>query len=232
MGSDTQSGDSRSKALDVISVLDEGGATGVTEMAQQLSIAKSTAHYHLDTLREKGFVVREGTRYKLSMEFLKFGFRVRQRIPLFEAARTEIDKLGRKTGELVILSTEQRGLGVSLYKAGGSEALDVDAPIGRTATLHDRGLPQTTDQTITSRDELYEELDSIREDGVAFNREEHIEGINGVGVPILNAGGAVRGAVSIAGPTSRMRGATFTENYPYLLSKTRNVIELEIEHNS
>jgi len=232
MGSDTQSGDSRSKALDVISVLDEGGATGVTEMAQQLSIAKSTAHYHLDTLREKGFVVREGTRYKLSMEFLKFGFRVRQRILLFEAARTEIDKLGRKTGELVILSTEQRGLGVSLYKAGGSEALDVDAPIGRTATLHDRGLPQTTDQTITSRDELYEELDSIREDGVAFNREEHIEGINGVGVPILNAGGAVRGAVSIAGPTSRMRGATFTENYPYLLSKTRNVIELEIEHNS
>ena len=232
MGSDTQSGDSRSKALDVISVLDEGGATGVTEMAQQLSIAKSTAHYHLDTLREKGFVVREGTRYKLSMEFLKFGFRVRQRISLFEAARTEIDKLGRKTGELVILSTEQRGLGVSLYKAGGSEALDVDAPIGRTATLHDRGLPQTTDQTITSRDELYEELDSIREDGVAFNREEHIEGINGVGVPILNAGGAVRGAVSIAGPTSRMRGATFTENYPYLLSKTRNVIELEIEHNS
>jgi DNA-binding IclR family transcriptional regulator len=232
MGSDTQSGDSRSKALDVISVLDEGGATGVTEIAQQLSIAKSTAHYHLDTLREKGFVVREGTRYKLSMEFLKFGFRVRQRIPLFEAARTEIDKLGRKTGELVILSTEQRGLGVSLYKAGGSEALDVDAPIGRTATLHDRGLPQTTDQTITSRDELYEELDSIREDGVAFNREEHIEGINGVGVPILNAGGAVRGAVSIAGPTSRMRGATFTENYPYLLSKTRNVIELEIEHNS
>jgi len=254
MDSDTRSGGSRSKTLDVISVLDEGGATGVTEMAQQLSIAKSTAHYHLDTLREKGFVVRDGTRYKLSMEFLKFGFRVRQRIPLFEAAKTEIDKLGRKTGELVILSTEQRGLGVYLYKAGGSEALDVDAPIGRTATLHNRalgkammthfsetkveqilddhGLPQTTDQTITSRDELYEELDRIREEGAAFNREEHIEGINGVGVPILSAGGAVLGAVSIAGPTSRMRGSTFTENYPYLLSKARNVIELELGHNS
>lgn len=250
----TPSGDSRSKTLDVISVLDENGATGVTEIADRLSVAKSTAHYHLDTLREEGFVVREGPEYKLSMEFLKFGFRVRQRIPLYEAAKSEVDKLGRKTGELVILSTEQRGLGVYLYKAGGYEALDVDAPIGRTATLHNRalgkammthfpegkvdrildehGLPRTTDQTITSREGLYEELDGIREEGVAFNREEHIEGINGVGVPILDADGAVAGAVSIAGPTSRMRGSTFTENYPYLLSKARNVIELELGHNS
>lgn len=254
MTPDAGSGDSRSKTLDVISVLDENGATGVTEIADRLGIAKSTAHYHLATLREKGFVVKDGTEYKLSMEFLKFGFRVRQRIPLYEAAKSEIDKLGRKTGELVILSTEQRGLGVYLYKAGGSDALDIDAPIGRTATLHNRalgkammthfpetkvdrildehGLPQTTDQTITDREVLNRELDKIREEGVAFNREEHIEGINGVAVPILDADGDAAGAVSIAGPTSRLRGSTFTENYPYLLSKARNVIELDLEHTS
>jgi DNA-binding IclR family transcriptional regulator len=244
---------SDSTLLEIISLLDKHGTVGVTEVADHLDIAKSTAHYHLNTLLRSDFVIKEGLKYKLGTKLLGIGIQARRRIPLFRAAKEEISKLGSKTNELVILSIEERGLGVYLHKSSNGSALDIDAPIGRTATLHNRalgkamlaylpekrvdeiieqhGLPETTDQTITTREQLDEELEQVRSEGVAFNREEHIEGINGVAVPILNTDGNVLGALNIAGPANRLQGSTFTEDYPYLLSKARNTIELGIEHS-
>lgn len=225
---------------------------GVTEVADTLGIAKSTAHYHLSTLRQNGFVTKNGTRYGLGLSFLKMGLQTRRREPLFDAAKEEIDKLADETGELAILSVEQRGLGVYLYKRGGSNALDIDAPIGGSATLHNRalgkammsrfpearvdeifdrhGLPKTADRTITDRKELKRALQEVRDEGVAFNREESIDGIHGVGVPITSADGEVLGAISVAGPAKRLNGSLFDEELPDLLSRARNVIELNHQH--
>ncbi len=225
---------------------------GVTEVADALDIAKSTAHYHLSTLRQNGFVTKDGARYGLGLSFLKIGLQTRRREPLFDAAKDEIDKLADETGELAILSVEQRGKGVYLYKRGGSDALDIDAPIGGSATLHNRalgkamlsrydeervdeiidrhGLPKTAERTITTRAELNRALRSVREEGVAFNREESIDGIHGVGVPITSAEGAVLGAISVAGPAKRLNGSEFTDDLPDLLSRARNVIELNHQH--
>ncbi|WP_280536449.1 IclR family transcriptional regulator [Halopenitus sp. POP-27] len=253
MSEDTDQRGSDSTLLEIISLLDKHGTVGVTEVADHIDIAKSTAHYHLNTLLRNDFVIKEDMKYKLGTELLGIGIQARRRIPLFRAAKEEISKLGSKTNELVILSIEERGLGVYLHKSSNGSALDIDAPIGRTATLHNRalgkamlayfpkervdeiierhGLPETTDQTITTREQLYVELQRVRKEGIAFNREEHIEGINGVAVPILDADENVLGAVSIAGPANRFQGSTLTEDYPYLLSKTRNTIELEVEHS-
>ncbi|MBB6647658.1 IclR family transcriptional regulator [Halobellus ruber] len=241
-----------STLLDIISVLDREGPMGVTEVAGTLDIAKSTAHYHLSTLRQNGFVTKDGTRYGLGLSFLKMGLETRRREPLFDAAKEEIDKLADETGELAILSVEQRGLGVYLYKRGGSNALDIDAPIGGSASLHNRalgkamlsrydeervddiidrhGLPETAERTITSRAELKDALRNVREEGVAFNREESIDGIHGVGVPITTAEGNVLGAISVAGPAKRLNGSLFNEDLPDILSRARNVIELNHQH--
>jgi DNA-binding IclR family transcriptional regulator len=252
MASGSSEQEQPSTLLDIVSILDREGAMGVTELANELGVAKSTAHYHLSTLRRNGFVIKDGTQYELSLSFLKMGLQTRRREPLFEAAKDEIDKLAAETGELAILSVEQRGLGVYLYKSGGTDALDIDAPIGGSATLHNRalgkamlaefpeervdeiisrhGLSKTADQTITTREELKQELQAVRSEGVAFNREESITGIHGVGVPITSAEGDVLGAVSVAGPAKRLNGSTFTDDLPDLLSRARNVIELNYQH--
>lgn len=252
MSSDTTDRQTGSKILGIISALDERGEAGVTELAEQLDIAKSTVHYHLDTLRKEGYVVKDTKRYRLTLRFMEMGERVRRRIPLYEIAKDEIDTLAAQTGELVILMVEEQCLGVYLYKAGGKGAIDVDAPIGRFATLHNRalgkailahldqsrveeilekrGLPRTTPRTTVDREQLFEELERIRNEDIAFNREEAIEGLHGVAVPILDADGNPLGAISIAGPAKRLEGETFTEQYPTLLSKSRNVIELNVQH--
>lgn len=248
-GADRKTG---TKLLRLIEELDETDGAGVTELADRLSIAKSTCHYHLDTLCSMGYVVRSGQEYQLGLRFLEIGEHVRRRIPLYEAAKGQIDELAAETGELAILMVEERGLGIYLHKAAGADAIDIDAPIGRYARLHNRalgkailayrdrswvegiidrhGLPATTDQTITSPEELFDSLEQIREAGIAYNYQEAIEGLHGVAVPILDENDVVLGAISIAGPSKRLEGNRMNEEFPTLLSQARNVIELEVQN--
>lgn len=241
------------KLLGLVGELDESGRTGVTELADKLDIAKSTCHYHLETLCDTGFLVKEGQQYRLSLRFLEIGERVRRRIPLYEAAKDQIDEIAAETGELVILMVEEQGLGIYLHKAAGEYAIDIDAPLGRFATLHNRalgkailayldrtrveeivdqhGLPRTTDQTITNRETLFDALEQVREEGIAYNYEEAIEGLHGIAVPILDENEAVIGAISIAGPSKRLEGKKLNETYPRLLARARNIIELNVQHS-
>jgi len=242
------------KLLSIISALYEQGPQGVTELAEYLDIPKSTVHYHLQALKNRGYVVQADQKYRIGLRFLEIGGQARRRIPLFEAATDQINDLADKTGDLAILMVEEQGLGTILYKQAGEEAIDMDASIGRRARLHDRalgkailahlseeqvetiieeyGLRQTTEKTIHDREELFDSLEQIREDGVSYNRGEAIDGLRGVAVPILTDEGEVLGAISIAGPAARLEGDRFTEELPEYLFQAKNVIELKIQRNS
>jgi DNA-binding IclR family transcriptional regulator len=243
---------SRHNLVGIVGELAETEALGVTELADRLDVAKSTAHHHLHTLVDEGYVVKDGGKYRLSLRFLRIGRLTQVRVPIYDAATEEINKLAEESNELAILMVEEQGLGVYLHKAAGVNAIDIDAPIGRFATLHNRalgkailahsdrhrveeildehGLQRTTDRTITDRDELFEELERIRSTGVAINREESIEGLHGIAVPLLDGDGTILGAISIAGPSKRLVEDKLTEEYADLLSRARNVIELRIQH--
>jgi DNA-binding IclR family transcriptional regulator len=252
MGTDRTKQKTGTKILSIIDALRAEEALGVTELADRLDIAKSTAHYHVNTLREEGYVVRDGSKYRLSLRFLRIGELTRSRVPIYETATEEIEKLASETDELAILAVEEQGMGVYLHKAAGENAIDIDAPIGRFAYLHNRaygkailayldesrveeildehGLPQTTAQTITDRGELFDQLETIRAQGFAVNREESIEGIHGVAVPILDNDRTVLGGISLAGPSQRLTDEKMTDKYADLLSRARNVVELNVQH--
>lgn len=239
------------KLLSVIRALGDRDSAGVTELAEELSLPKSTVHYHLDLLHQQGLVIKDGTQYRLSLRFLTLGEHVRNQVRVYDVARAQVEWLAEESGELALLMVEEGGMGVYLDKAKGENAIDVDASIGRHAYLHNRalgkailafmsgaevesildehGLPETSENTITDRDELTEELATIREREVAFNDQESIDGFRGVGVPILD-GNSVLGAISVAGPTARMKGDRFHDDLPELLERARNVVELTVQN--
>ena len=68
------------------------------------------------------------------------------------------------------------------------------------------------------------ELNVIREHGVAYDREEHEEGIISIAAPILVSNGRLIGAISIATSTQRRSLAELDEFQPVLLdtAKTRS----------
>jgi len=87
--------------------------------------------------------------------------------------------------------------------ANGKAFLAALSPERLRALLPAR-LERFTPHTITSRATLERELERVRDTGVAFDREEHTEGICAVGSGVSDGGGPVA-AISVPVPASRFQ---------------------------
>lgn len=237
----------------VLDVMVAAGDVGVTELADRLDIGKTTAHRYLRTLTALGFVAETDGRYSLSYRFLLLGELTRRRNKLYQTSRAQVDDLATEFGYFAHLVVETDGYGINLYQARGAEAGDYDYqsvkmqqrdPLYVTAAgkailaeysrervediIEGYEFEPRTDNTITSREELFDALESIRERGYAYNDEEEIQGFRAVAAAIHDEEGAVLGSVTLSAPTSHLSGDTFREEIPALVVKTVNIIEVNI----
>jgi len=70
--------------------------------------------------------------------------------------------------------------------------------------LEQKGLPRLTEKTITDKEELEKELNRIKKQGFALDREENEKDVRCVAAPIKNYQGKVIAAVSISSPVYRI----------------------------
>ncbi|RLM53466.1 IclR family transcriptional regulator [Halobellus sp. Atlit-31R] len=235
-------------SCDILEALRELDGAGVSELAEKLDRSKATIHNHLSTLAANEFVVRNGDLYEVSLRFVDIGEYAKGQIDIYEVAKEEVDRLAEETGEVAQFMIEEHGRGVYLHKARGENAIQTASYTGNRKLLHytalgksilsqlsterinaiiDRhGLPQRTSKTIASREELFDELETIRQKGVAFDDEEVLQGLRCVAAPIKHPNGDVCGAISISGPTSRFKGDRFHKELPEVVEGAANVIEV------
>lgn len=233
------------RSFGIIATLRESGTMTVSEVARTLDIPTSTAHVHLKTLRSLGYVVKEDRAYRLSFRFLRDGSATRQRQHVYQVGKDEIDSLAAESGEVANLGVEENGKRVLLYQSEGSEAVYDNAPVGEYTNMHwtalgksllshlprpkvediveTCGLPTKTDQTITSPERLYTELETIRERGYALEDEERREGIRSVAVP-LTVDKTVVGAISISGTKNRLNDERIDDDILEQLYVAANII--------
>jgi DNA-binding IclR family transcriptional regulator len=238
--------------FEIVQALQKLDGAGITELATELDKSKGSVHNHLSTLYEMGYVTKEGSTYRVAIRFLEHGIYARQRQPLYESGRPEVDALAEETGEMANLLVEEHGKGIYLHRATGEKAVNVDAQIGTLVHLHNtalgkailahlprsraeaildrHGMPQTTERTIDDRDALFERLDRVRERGVAFDDEERLPGLQCLAVPVLKEDGTPEGALSISAPTRRMAEDPLESEFPDLLKDAANVIKLNITY--
>jgi len=239
--------------LRIIESLRELDGAGVTEIANRLERPTSTIHDHLLTLENEEYLISDddGT-YRVGARFLELGEQVRKRMKIYTIARPEIESLAEETGEHSNLMIEEHGRGVFLFRARGSDAVQLDTHAGKRVHLHttalgkaimayrpqkevesilqNHGIPKITEETITSKNKLYEELSEIRDSGVAFDNEERVNGMRCVAVPITDANDRAIAAMSVSGPKSRMIGEKFREKIPNRVLKSANVIEVNMAY--
>lgn len=240
-------------SLRILEALKQRGSAGVTELANELGLPKSTVYSHLRTLREHEYVVQQDEEYCIGLKFLSLGEHTRDRIPIYEVAKPEVTDLAEQTGELANLLIEENGEGVYLFRSKGKKAVSLDTHAGMRVKLHctslgkailaylpeervdkiiDRwGLPARTAATITTREALEKELATIRERGYAQDNSERLSGLRCVAAPIKNPDGRVIGAVSVAGPTSRIKDERFGSEVPELVMSAANVVELNLTYS-
>lgn len=236
--------------LAIVDQLEDSGQAGITELAGAVDVSKSTVHNHLSTLRDHGYVVKEDGQYRLGLKFLQVGETARTGTDLFGAAHQRIDTLVDDEDLVANLAVEERGRGVYLYRTRGSNDLRFSTRAGDTHPLHcsatgkailahatrDRreelldaiDLVEHTEHTITDETDIREELQQIRDRGIAFDDEEYGPGLRCVGVPVFGPEDAVVGAVSLSGPAADMTGSYYRETLPDRLEATKNRIEVNL----
>lgn len=235
-------------AFHILETLEEHDELRLTELAEELDLAKSTAHRYLQTLQSMGYLVREDNHYSLSHRFLHFGTHVRTRDPRYELIDGKVEQVAETTDELVQFITEEHGQAVYVLQAVGENAVKIDTKTGKHDPIHttaggkailstwpreavedhiaEHGLRKLTPHSITDEETLFEELAEIRDLGYSINDQENLKGLKAISVPIVDSNGEAIGALSVSGPTNRMQGEWFEMELPNHLLGVSNELEL------
>jgi DNA-binding IclR family transcriptional regulator len=91
--------------------------------------------------------------------------------------------------------------------------------------VHKNGLDNFTPNTITDMDDFKREMETVREMQLAWEREEHIQNLNGVAAAIRDAHGKMIAAVCINGFTNNVSVAELEQMTGMLLDVTYNISE-------
>lgn len=240
-------------AFEVIEALKELNGAGVTELADHLGVPKSTAHSHLSTLEQFGYIQKQDDTYRLGLRFLDLGGYIRDQMELHQTGRPELEELAEETGDWANLMAEENGQGVYVDFTRGERAVELDIYPGKRVYLHatalgksilahksepevrdaidQHGLPALTEDTVTDEAELFDRLETIRERGYAYDREERLQGLKCVAAPIVINDNHVVGAVSVSGPTTRMKGERFEDEIPEMVTNAANVIGINLTYS-
>lgn len=200
--------------------------------ARQLDVAPSTAHRLLAMLEHYRLVERDPTTkaYTLGPWLSELGRAALGELDLRPLARPALVQLVDRVGETAHLvglegadavfldcvechatvrATPRTGQRLPAHcTAGGKAQLAALARPRVLELLPDESLEGLTPESTRSRAELLRELDRIRAIGYATNRRESEPDVHAAAAAIVDASGAMRGAVTVAGPPERMKPAT------------------------
>lgn len=214
------------KTFGILETLREEEGLSIAEIARRTELTKSTVYRHLQTLAEMGYVVARDGGYYIGLRLLEIAEQTRNREPGYTIAQRKVFELGRETDERPMFLVEEEFEGVYLHRydsptntmvgerrplhalASGKVILSEwdDEKLGRF--LEEKELEEHAKNTITDSETLFEELDTIREQGYALNEEEYMDGLFGVAVPVYTPEDDFLGSLSLFGPRSR-----FTDEY-------------------
>lgn len=250
--SDNRSVKSVQRAMAIVEQIREKDGATVTEIAEESELAKSTVHGYLATMYDEGYLAKDGSVYQVGTKFLRLGEHSRTRLQEYSMINEKVSDLAERTDERAQFVIEEHGQGVFLSRKTGEHAVETNSGTGKRMYLHSTsagksilahfpqekvetvieewGLPVLTENTISDREALLTELEDIRDRGYAFNHGENIEGLHAVGAPLVLEEQGVIGALSISGPTHRMKGEWFNQELPDLLLGIINELELNIAY--
>jgi DNA-binding IclR family transcriptional regulator len=198
-------------------------ALGLSEISHRVGLPKSTVHRLASQLCAVGWLERNSGGYRVGLKLLELGSVALQRTGLREAAYKHLHSLAVRTGLVVHLGILDHGEVVYLdrvmttrvslpTRVGGREPAYCTA-LGKVMLAFEDPASQMsalaspwrrTEFTIVQPRAIQAALDSARQTGIAYDREEAYRGLGCVASPI-RSGDRVIGAVSVTGPIARIR---------------------------
>lgn len=235
------------RAVSVLEILAQRGNAGVTEVAAEIDVHKSTAFRLLSALEARGLVEQTGERGKYALGFgvVRLAGAVTGRIDVVQQGRPVCDRLAQELSETVNIAVLQKRYTVNLYQARGPGAITAHNWVGHltpshatssgkillahlpaeefTELLAETGMKRMTARTVTSKAALRKDLAKTRECGYSVTVEEYEIGLHAMAAPIRSQDGVVVAALSASGPAYRLTEERIHELAPLLIEGAEEI---------
>ncbi|KUL20975.1 IclR family transcriptional regulator [Streptomyces regalis] len=235
------------RAISVLEILAQRGEAGVSEVAGEIEVHKSTAFRLLGALEARGLVEQAGERgkYRLGFGIVRLAGAVTGRIDITQQGRPVCERLAEELGETVNIAVMQEHYAINLYQVRGPGAITAHNWVGQLTPLHATssgkillahlpskeraallssvGMKKVTPRTITAKTKLEKNLAEARERGYAFTLEELEVGLHAMAAPVRNRDGDVIAALSASGPGYRLTEERLHELSPVLLKGAQEI---------
>ena len=220
------------RALEILVALGKSQRDmGVTELAKNMGVQKSTVHSLLQTLLNRGFVQQNGNgRYALGIKLLELGEICGSRLDIRTVARPIMTELADETGKVTLLAVLSHDELIIIDKVEPARPFLIipkfdfslaahSTAVGKVLLAHasdevldivlDRRFPQYTPYTLTDHEDIKTELAHVRVNGYAIGCDETVEGLTCVAVPVQDASGLTAAALSVSSATSLLGPAEY-----------------------
>jgi DNA-binding IclR family transcriptional regulator len=216
------------RALRALELIAEEGELGVTDLGRGLGVHKATASRLAATLADGGLLERDPTsdRYRLGFGLIRLVGAAMASIDLVRTAHPVLEELADRTHETVnlgvlsgdgvvyidqvssghlIASTNWVGRHTPLHASSSGKVFLAHMPeLERQRILAGR-LEASTPRTVTDPARLGRQLEEVLLRGYAAIQDELEEGLNAVAAPVRQLNGEVVAALSVSGPSFRVR---------------------------
>jgi IclR family KDG regulon transcriptional repressor len=222
------------RTLDILELfLADDRPLGAPDVGRLTGFPRTTVHELLATLVARDYLQKdEATNtYRLGVRLLQLGNAYSARFDMLKSANDVAREMAQQSGETVSVAVLEGADAFYLAKVEGRDNLRLPSSIGQRIPANVTGLgktllayqspqtlgslfadpdhlPRMTEHSIGTLSELERELETVRQGGVAFEREESTPGVRCAAAPVRDASGAVVAAISTSVPTARW------EQYP------------------
>ncbi len=215
------------RAVAILEILARDGEAGVTEVARELGVHKSTASRLLAALDRRDLVAQDEGRgwFRLGVGIVRLAGAASVRLDVVQESRPVCRMLAQEVGETVNLAILSGRDVLYLDQVAGPAALSPHNWAGKRIPLHATSdgkvllahrpeaeltgyltppLARFTDRTITDPHEFPRVLAEVRRRGYATAVDELEAGLTAVAAPVRDAEGHVAASVSASGPSFRI----------------------------
>ncbi|ASO18914.1 DNA-binding IclR family transcriptional regulator [Actinoalloteichus hoggarensis] len=229
------------RAISVLELLAKNGESGITEIAAELGVHKSTASRLLTVLEQRGLVEQLGQRgkYVIGFGIVRLAGAATGRMDLAQLAQTVCQSLAEQLGETVNVAVPDSGVAINISQVRGAASVTTHNWVGQRTPLHatssgkvllahlpDRQreellseeLESYTPRTVTDIADLRAELDQVLRDGYTACFEELELGLNALAAPVRGPDGGVLAAISASGPSYRLSRRRIRQVAPQLIA--------------
>lgn len=217
------------RALNILDKLSEyPDGIQIVRLSEQVNLTKSTTHRLLATLLNMNYVVKdpETDKYKLGLQLLFLARNLLNNLDIVSIAKPHLEHLAKEVNETIHLCIEDNNEIVYIDKIESNQTIRMYSRIGSRAPMYCTavgkvllsGMDQDqleesvskmefipkTQTTITSKEELYQEIELVKEQGYALDNSENEEGLMCIASPIFNHQGKIVASFSVSGPNNRV----------------------------